>query len=133
METEKFIGINDGVKKKIKDENDRVLGQLMNKITMLAVVGKVIIVDPDWNVKKYFMDTFNIFKSNFGDLKESNWCFRCERKVASQYRPLHVGYWDILHAINAKEFSADKIISVDKGFRKLGDISQFNSLQVIIL
>lgn len=133
MQVEQFIGVNDEAKKKIKDKNDEKFGQFMNKITMLAISGKVILIDPDWNVKKYFMDAFNIFKSNFGDLKESNYCFRCKQSAVPQYTPLHVGYWDILHAINAKEFSADEIISVDKGFNKLDEIDQFNSLKVTTL
>ncbi len=132
-EAENFVGINDQVKTKIENESNSKLGQFMNKITLLAMSNKVLLVDPDWNVKKYFMDAFNIFRSNFGDLKESNYCFRCKRQTSSRYGLIHVGFWDILHALNAQEFSADEIISADKGFNSIGNVGQFNSIQITVL
>ena len=132
-ENEAYVGLTTEAKQKIKTKVEEKTRELIDKVTKLAQQKKARIIDPDKLLHNYFEETLRLINPNFGEIIEFNYCFICNRPTDMRYKYRGLGYYDVQHAINARDCCAKEIVSLDKAFSLLQNIPEFNSLKVTVL
>jgi len=131
-EKEGYVGLTEPAKRRIRTKIENKTREFIDKMTKLAHTGKAILADPDKSVKDYLQNTLNLCFTCFGDIDHFGYCFICKRQTPMRYRYRGLGYYDLQHAINARECSAEEIMSFDKAFYQLRNIQEFKSLKINI-
>lgn len=131
-EAENYVGLTESAKRGIESKIKGKTREFIDKMTRLVGQGKAMLVDPDESLVDYFKKTLSLFLPYLGDVERFDYCFICRRRTAVRYRYRGLGHFDIQHAINARESSANEIASFDKAFSQLHKISGFDSLKVTV-
>jgi hypothetical protein len=130
---EQYAGQGPTVTDQIKTRTKQKVLEVVDKMTKLAWQGRVMITDPDVPLKEYVKNTYAIISKDLGDVGESDYCFTCQRSVAKRYKYQGPGHYDVQHAINARDTSADEIVSFDRAFDRFVGLDEFSSLKVTVL
>jgi predicted nucleic acid-binding protein len=132
-ERENFQGMSATAKQQVEAKADAKIREFMDMLTKLAKQGKVAIVDPDIGLIQYLGKVLGVHQHDFGELLKSDYCPICRAPMSPRYRYKGPGLWDIQHAFNARECTAQEIISFDQGFDQLRGIHQFDALKITVL
>ena len=112
-------------KEEIRNTAETLSKEFIDKITKLAEQKRILLVNPDRILSSYLEDTIGYLQNYFGSIDESH-----EQPQMFHYKGL--GHYDIQHAINARDCSADELISFDKAFSDLRELFGSDFLKVSV-
>lgn len=134
IEGERHNGLNPEMKLIIQQKIALKLKKFGEKLRDLARQKKVMIVNPDTNLKDYLEEALKILHTHSGDINNTDFCSACRRDLPyMKYKFFGLQHFDIQHAINAKTFSANELVTFDKGFALLNTIPDFKSITPTVL
>ena len=106
----------------------------VNGLTALSVQKKLIWDDPLQTIDNLLSEMYDVLsacKGNFGSREN---CSRCRQPLdRPQYKLSIAGQYDVQHAIMARLLSADRLKTLDYGFRELASFPNFSSVSFDIL
>ncbi len=128
-EKEQYAGLNDQAKtaliKKINEKSEA----FVNFLIQLEQRQQIKFIDPAIVLSRYLFDTLRLYKNN---CSENN--IICNNQfMQKQYKFHGLGFYDLQHALNAKECYADEIVTLDKGFNQLKVVKDFANLRINVL
>ena len=132
-EAERFDGTSEEKEHQIKFKVNQELSSLMDRITKLEKQGKVLMIDPKKSLADFLHETLSTFERVDGNIESFDYCFTCMRNTYVRYKYRSLGHYDIEHAKNAHDCSADEIVSGDKAFRSLNAIPEFSGLKATVM
>ncbi len=128
-EKEKYAGLNDQAKAMIVEKINQKSAAFVNYLIQLEQRQQIKFTDPAIVLSRYLFDTFRLYKNNFS----TNNIICSKQFMEKQYKFHGLGFYDLQHALNAKECFADEIVTLDKGFNQLKVSKDFANLKINVL
>jgi predicted nucleic acid-binding protein len=128
-EKERYAGLNEQAKAAIIEKINQKSAAFVDFLIQLEQKQQIKFTDPAIVLSQYLFDTLRLYKNN---CSTSN--IICDRTfIEKQYKFHGLGFYDLQHALNAKECCADEIVSLDKGFNQLRILKDFINLRISVL
>jgi len=127
-EKEEYVGLNEQARAAIVEKINQKSTAFVDFLMQLEQRQQVTFTDPATFLSPYLFDTLRLYKNNCSvkDIIRSNQSF-------NQYKFHGLGFYDLQHALNAKECQADELVTLDKGFNQLKDSKDFVNLKINVL
>jgi hypothetical protein len=128
-EKEEYAGLNDQAKNAIIDKINQKSEAFVNYLIQLEQRQQIKFTDPAIVLSRYLFDTLRLYKNNCS----ANNIICSNQFMEKQYKFHGLGFYDLQHALNAKECYADEIVTLDKGFNQLRGLKDFINLRISVL
>ena len=128
-EKERYVGLTEQAKSAIIEKINEKSAAFVNYLIQLEQRQQVTFTDPAIILRQYLFDTLRLYKNNCS----KNDIICAKPFLEKQYKFHGLGFYDLQHALNAKECHADELVTLDKGFNQLKVLNDFVNLKISVL
>jgi predicted nucleic acid-binding protein len=128
-EKETYVGLNEQARIALIEKINQKSADFVNFLILLEQKQQITFTDPATVLSQYLYDTLRLYKNNFS----KNDIIANKVYMEKQYKFHGLGFYDLQHALNAKETNADELVSLDKGFNQLKGMKDFVNLKINVL